>query len=211
MVLCMDTDITLPRHLRMRLSNTNHSISCATFAPVTPLRLYHKNINGNTSHCEAHGICTSKQKLFRSATKAKLRNTVSSLLEDSLVQDAILSIDVGTSGTKAALCFLNRSGHGPVARAKYETSSPGHLQMTQCVDDWSRAAITTSRNVLSSNPDVSIAAIAVTGTLFAWMLFHCSGRMEGLFDDETELTKCFCFTRIYACPHRSNARFDCSW
>lgn len=79
---------------------------------------------------------------------------------------AILSIDVGTSATKAALCFIDQQGQlGTLARIAHETHMPADLNVIQYVNDWVEGAIEASRQALSDAPcDVDVCAIAVSGT-----------------------------------------------
>lgn len=95
----------------------------------------------------------------------------------SLSRDrAILSIDVGTSATKAALCFIDQQGQlGTLARVAHETHTPADLQIIQCVNDWVEGAIDASRQALSDAPrDVDICAIAISGTCVKPLRAHCS-------------------------------------
>lgn len=78
---------------------------------------------------------------------------------------AVLSIDVGTSATKAALCYIDSSGKlGPISRRPHSINSSEHRAVTQQPADWYNAAIATCRSALCSAPDnLHIIAIAVTG------------------------------------------------
>lgn len=131
----------------------NRNISCPAFTQVVPLRMNRKSyVYGSTTR-ENSTLCVSNR-----------TRTIALLLADvAHAKSAVLSIDVGTSGTKAALCFLNQTGHGPVSRVKHETKFLGSLQSTQCLNDWTRGAISTSRDALASEPGVNIAAISITG------------------------------------------------
>lgn len=78
---------------------------------------------------------------------------------------AILSFDVGTSSTKAALFHIDDNGRlGPVFRRQHSTQSNEEGQVTQKPSEWYKATIDTGRKALDADPHVSVVAIAVTGT-----------------------------------------------
>lgn len=85
---------------------------------------------------------------------------------------AVLGIDVGTSATKAALCFIDQKGRlGPISRVAHETLSYGNQQVTQRVSDWFGAALRTGREALANaQEDEHVVAISVTGTSAARFL-----------------------------------------
>lgn len=75
---------------------------------------------------------------------------------------AILSVDVGTSATKAALFFPSSGTLGHVFRESYETCAGKNGKVTQRPEDWLEATLTASRNALDGS-DAHVAAISVTG------------------------------------------------
>lgn len=141
---CFIHPIALPRSTFISHLSNHDSHRCTLFIPQPLLRIVPPG---------------------RVAKRARLALSLSAVTGNSKNR-AILSIDVGTSATKAALCFIDERGRlGPVSRVAYETTSPGNLQITQRVDDWFQATISASREALAGvRDDVDIVAIAVTGT-----------------------------------------------
>lgn len=124
-------------------SQTLRTLSWTSLAPYKPLQ---------RSTC------------YKRATQTKPKRNAHITLSLSRNR-AVLSIDVGTSATKAALCFIDRQGQlGALARVPHETDTPADLHVTQRVDDWLSGAIEASRQALiDAPPDLNICALAVTG------------------------------------------------
>lgn len=79
---------------------------------------------------------------------------------------AILTVDVGTSSTKSALYFLGREPPlGPVFRHDHHSGTASTHHITQRVSDWYNGVVETFRNVLQYSPHVRVVAIAATGQM----------------------------------------------
>lgn len=84
----------------------------------------------------------------------------------ALLDRAILTVDIGTSTTKAALYFLDRPQPlGPVSHHSHQSISTQNLHVTQRTHDWYQGTIQTLRNALATPDHPQILAIALTGQM----------------------------------------------
>lgn len=141
----------------------------SAFAISSPLRLHpdrlprHRCCISRPCHLLPPPPCTR----FTTTTTTTTTTTITTKATASTSppdHPAILSIDVGTSSTKAALVHATLAPPTHAARHTYPTLSPAPRHVTQRPSDWHRAALHAARDALCTAPGVQVLAISVTGT-----------------------------------------------
>lgn len=83
------------------------------------------------------------------------------------LDQAILSVDIGTSTIKCAPYFVPSNVLGPKKERSIRTFCTGEngTQVTQNVDEWYQGVIAVIRDVILSHPKIEVLAISVTGQM----------------------------------------------